>query len=400
MRKFESMVERFGAHETATFNAVESPRKRLLLKSAAAALEDDAIVRAVGVVYEDIAPARIAGDLIFRKLESSVAVKRGVPTAKALARPPPPLDEAAVADALRSQLAEWPEEIVAETVDDVLAGLRQKRAQLAGARRVFDAVDGGSEQLDVAALERLGTAVRSVGQCAECTCGKTGSCDSVTSLMEEVESEEHLTFSTFMLGYLERFPHTELLTERHDELVDELLKMPGAPVYAAAADEPDAPPASAQFQSMVDEVRGWAADPTVLERATAKNARLSTVLAGCFAGAQNDEVLKAFAIVYDDYRAFRLAGNLIFKLMKKLVGNPVAAAAKAPEPARPAGQRRELVRRGAALGEDEIRRNVDRYADLSDLFAPRRSKRGAVARALYKLRPAKLRPAKLRPAGA
>ena len=124
-----------------------------------------------------------------------------MPTAKALARPPPPLDEAAVADALRSQLAEWPEEIVAETVDDVLAGLRQKRAQLAGARRVFDAVDGGSEQLDVAALERLGTAVRSVGQCAECTCGKTGSCDSVTSLMEEVESEEHLTFSTFMLGY-------------------------------------------------------------------------------------------------------------------------------------------------------------------------------------------------------
>ena len=43
------------------------------------------------------------------------------------------------------------------------------------------------------------------------------------------------------------------------------------------------------------------------------------VLDGCFSGATNPSVLRAIAIVYEDYRALRLGGDLIFKLMRKLV---------------------------------------------------------------------------------
>ena len=44
------------------------------------------------------------------------------------------------------------------------------------------------------------------------------------------------------------------------------------------------------------------------------------ILRGCFVGSRNDRVVAALKIVYMDYAALRLAGDLIFKLMSKIVG--------------------------------------------------------------------------------
>jgi len=47
--------------------------------------------------------------------------------------------------------------------------------------------------------------------------------------------------------------------------------------------------------------------------------QLVTVLIGCFVGAKNKKVIAALKIVYMDYSALRIGGNLVFKLMYKLV---------------------------------------------------------------------------------
>ena len=358
--RFEQMCQRFASHPASTLARVDGERKQLLCRAASSALADDRVVGAVAILYEDLAPVRIAGDLIFKKLESAVD--------KAAARAPPPAvhdggaipapDGPALEAAIVAALAGWPDDVAAATARRLAGDAARTHAALAGGRRAFDAADvAGRGALDADALERLGTAVRSFGQCADCTCEKRGSCASVTSLMEEVEAEDGLVFSDFMLGYLEKFPDSRLLGDRNDALVDELL---GASADAPAAPRPaPASDAGRKFEAMVDEVRAWAAAEGTLERADEVNPRLAIVLEGCFAGVENDEVTAAFRVVFEDYVAFRLAGRLIFKLMKKLVG---AAPEEAPA----------AVAEGAEEAADAVAEDAPAAAaaDAAAAFAP------------------------------
>jgi hypothetical protein len=52
-----------------------------------------------------------------------------------------------------------------------------------------------------------------------------------------------------------------------------------------------------------------------------KRSRKMDVLRGCFAGAESVEIVDALRIVYVDYSALRFAGDLIFTVMKTLVGS-------------------------------------------------------------------------------
>ena len=49
------------------------------------------------------------------------------------------------------------------------------------------------------------------------------------------------------------------------------------------------------------------------------DSRRLDILRGCFEGARNEKVVAALKIVYMDYTALRLAGDLIFKLMSKII---------------------------------------------------------------------------------
>jgi hypothetical protein len=49
--------------------------------------------------------------------------------------------------------------------------------------------------------------------------------------------------------------------------------------------------------------------------------RMLDVLRGCFVGAQNDKIVSALKIVYMDYSALRIGGDLVFNLMSKLIKN-------------------------------------------------------------------------------
>ncbi|KAH8068933.1 hypothetical protein JL720_12141 [Aureococcus anophagefferens] len=273
-----------------TLARVDGERKQLLCRAASSALADDRVVGAVAILYEDLAP-RIAGDLIF-KLESAVD--------KAAARAPPPAGH----DGGAIPAPDGPA-LEAAIVAAPPAGRRRRRATALAARgrRGADARGPGRGAARLRRRgyrrprrARRGRAGTAGDRGADCTCEKRGSCASVTSLMEEVEAEDGLVFSDFMLGYLEKFPDSRLLGDRNDALVDELL---GASADAAAAPRPaPASDAGRKFEAMVDEVR---ACRRRARRRGEVNPRLAIVLEGCFAGVENDEVTAAFRVVFEDY---------------------------------------------------------------------------------------------------
>ena len=91
-----------------------------------------------------------------------------------------------------------------------------------------------------------------------------------------------------------------------------------------ADSDPDEPESGskyrARFDGMVREFSSWDEDAALVERARARNPRLAEVLDGCFAGARNPSVVRALRVIYEDYRALRMGGDLVFKLMRTLVG--------------------------------------------------------------------------------
>ena len=88
-RKFDQMLANFRLHSEADFNLVPSARYRGLLRGTSAAIEDPAVITAFRVLYEDLGPIRVAGDLIFSKLEREITNAKsteGAANVKALGR--------------------------------------------------------------------------------------------------------------------------------------------------------------------------------------------------------------------------------------------------------------------------------------------------------------------------
>lgn len=77
------------------------------------------------------------------------------------------------------------------------------------------------------------------------------------------------------------------------------------------------------YQHMVQSFQEWEGivlpeDDDDLSSSSSSSRRIQ-VLRGCFVGARNPRVVQALQIVYVDYQALRVAGNLIFKLMSAIV---------------------------------------------------------------------------------
>lgn len=70
---------------------------------------------------------------------------------------------------------------------------------------------------------------------------------------------------------------------------------------------------NARYDNMVQQFKEWESiSPN-------GDGRMVEILRGCFAGAKNKEVVDALRIVYVDYSALRMSGDLIFGLMEKIV---------------------------------------------------------------------------------
>ena len=283
--KFEKMLSNFRLHSEANFNLVNSPRYRGLLKGTSAAIHDPKVILAFKVLYEDLGPIRVAGDLIFSKLERELAKSKGTDGAL---------------------------NVIALGRDD---------SCVVAARKVFDAVDVDASGT-VSSQELLESdLLRSLGQCVNCTCGKEGSCQSVLRFMDEIDKTHpkgELHFDEFLLA------SHQLLYEGDssmslfggddcaDELVEEILNGREGEIGKEKADR-----YSKRFDNMCEEFDSWDSDDSS-SNAQSSNPRLALVLEGCFAGSRNPPVVDALKILYIDFRPLRMAGDLIFKMMRKL----------------------------------------------------------------------------------
>lgn len=285
--RFDAMLAQFRKHSNADLNLVTSPRSRGLLTGTSAAINDAQVTRAFKVLYEDLGPIRVAGDLMFSKLEREVAVSMasdGAGNVRALGR-----DEACVV----------------------------------AARKIFDAVDA-DDSGTVSTGELLDSdLLRSLGQCADCTCEKKGSCQSVANFMAEIDKthpEGEIHFDEFLVAahhlLYEGDASLSLFGgENADDLVDQLLDgiNSSIPMEKNKVDR-----YSKRFDAMCEEFETWESDDASSSKAEERNPRLALVLEGCFAGAKQQPIVDALKILYVDFGVLRMAGDLIFKMMRKL----------------------------------------------------------------------------------
>jgi len=209
---------------------------------------------------------RLAGELVFRRLERVVAEK--------------------LETTVTAELAPLAAEVDA--------------AEVLAARELFRSIDtDGSETLDREELLRSGL-LRSLGECEDCSCRGVDTCASVDRFMRQVGRDGEIDFVDFLLKA------TRALYTPRDW--DDLL----------AALRPASPDAR-KFDAMCAEFTAWsharqAYDDTAAP--TSPPSRLDLVLDGCFAGLANKHLLAALRTVFEDYHALRLCADLIFRLMR------------------------------------------------------------------------------------
>jgi hypothetical protein len=97
-----------------------------------------------------------------------------------------------------------------------------------------------------------------------------------------------------------------------EELVDDLLNGREGDIGKEKADKYEK-----RFDAMCEEFVTWDNGESS-SKAEARNPRLALVLEGCFAGAKQQPVVDALGILYVDFLPLRMAGDLIFKMMRKL----------------------------------------------------------------------------------
>ena len=287
------MLADFRRHSSADITLVPSLRFRGLLTGVSAAVKDEQVSMAFRVLYEDLGPVRVGGDLIFRKLERELVKTKDA----------------------------------AETVRK----LGREDSCVVAARTIFDAVDADASGT-VSRQELLDSdLLRSLGQCQDCTCDKKGNCQSVAKFMDEIDKthpDGELHFGEFMVAahhlLYEGDASLSLFGggDAVDDLVDQLLSTDEIESHGKNGKE-RADRYAKRFDGMCEEFDSWEGDAedgnsSVMTRAQERNPRLALVLEGCFAGAKKPPVVDALKILYVDFLPLRMAGDLIFKLMRKL----------------------------------------------------------------------------------
>ena len=285
--RFSEMLRQVSATD-AQIALVSDPRERVLLRGVAAATREPEVVGAFQVLYEDLAPMRLAGDMLFRVLAQRIAV---------------------AAASEREFAAAWPQ---------------YGPDELALARRLFDALDAnGDRQISRDELLTSGL-LQSVERWDDDN--REPSDDerrTVDEMIAEVDADGdgQISFAEFMAGAARALFAPDGGGGGAIDTLQALLQAQtggdegddAAPAAGAtSAGSRRAEKSSARFESMLDTFSGWESAGRL-----GGGGRLGAVLRGCYAGAKNDDVLGALRLAYCEYAPLRLVGDLIFKVVNQ-----------------------------------------------------------------------------------
>lgn len=277
-QEFYAMMRQFASFTPRDIESVTNYRYRALFEGVVSGATEPQVIKAFAVVFEDLLPVRVAGRIIFKRLAQVM--------------------EASIEKRI--------------SVDDTLQNVAGFTTdEIDGGRRAFMILDvDGEGELTIDQLIESGI-VETVAELLEYK--------SFDDFVEKLKKDEKgkLDFERFMVG-LQRCTNDGCNYNCNlNEVFAEIAKMmePIEEQKNKFTVSERKKKASAKYDSMVVAFGEW--EDLVPEG----DGRMIEVLRGCFAGAKNEKVLNALKIVYTDYSAIRIAGDLVFKLMRRLVGS-------------------------------------------------------------------------------
>lgn len=328
--EFQSMMDEFASYTDRDIIAVPNPRYRALYYGAHAGYEEPRAYRAFEILYEDMLPIRLAGRMIYRHLKD--AKERAV----------------------HSRLLE--EEQIRRMLVETTTGIQQMDdPYMDDGRRLFLAIQNGSSSSS--SSEEGGNNHNNYVKGEYLTRNQLVESDIVSTLVElsefhslddflaqfKLEDEGRLSFVNFMIGLVE----VMTLVTHNDEsnnttttttcnnmtfIVQEVELRMGRPMiqidqarnsHGRNNDIVSLPlhknnkkrKHREKFDDMVMAFQLWE------DRVPTREGRMPDVIRGCFDGAKNPQIVHALKILYLDFSAIRVTGDLVFQIAKKLLGN-------------------------------------------------------------------------------
>lgn len=334
--KFDQMVESLSLSPAAIV-CIDDPRTRVLFRGVEAGCRNAEIRTAFRIVYRDLAPIRVAGDLLFGQLVSVAdrAAERG--NAIAVVADEDEADEAETLAATRRLF---------DLLDgDGSGGL--DRAELLASPALLELVRSGVDA-EIGAAEEAGSGRRADDDAAVdrflALADENG--DGIVSFVEfanaaaaqpQLRIADDALAAAFADGESRARRSTEPKTkkrsfgrkppgERFDEMLRQCLEweerlgcVPSEGEVAVLANEGDLTECTIdvnleQRQAVADDDDG-----------DDEESRLLQVLKGALVGARCDPLVEALKMCYLDYSPLRLGGDVIFKLLGRVVQTQLSA---------------------------------------------------------------------------
>lgn len=276
-QEFRTMMGEFESFTNREIESVLNPRYRTMYYGVKAGATEPKVYRAFEVLYEDMVPIRLAGKMIFKRLKQVLftSVER------------------------RNQEEENIARVTGLELEEIDDG-----------RRAFMAIKAGKDEfLTLDQLVESGI----VHTIVELSDSQTFD-DFITQL--EVDKKGRLTFENFMIGLQQCSADSESPNCKLSSVLQEVEKKMG-PIEAKnklESMEKRKQKHSEQFDAMLDAFKLWE------DKTPVGDGRVLDVLQGCFDGAKNPAIVEALRIVYLDYSALRVAGDLVFKLVSRVIG--------------------------------------------------------------------------------
>ena len=285
-KEFYSMMCDFRSFAQSDIDTIDNVRYRALYEGVAAGATVPDVLKAFGVLYEDFTPIRLAGRMIYRHLKT--VMEKNIHEKK--------LENEKISNA---------------------TGLSYQ--EIESGRKAFMAIldEGGYEgKLTTDQLIQSGivnTVVELLGY------------DTFEDFKVKVDLERQfdkhgmVDFEKFMVGLQhckDRSCNVQYnFTQVFDEIVKKMnqIELDKKRNHKKMRVSDRKQKYSDRYDEMLLNFEEWESYVPM------KEGRYYDVLRGCFAGAKNEKVVAALKIVYMDYSALRIGGNLVFTLMSTLV---------------------------------------------------------------------------------
>ena len=317
--KFERMIDTLKLPPS-TVEFIDSPQQRVLFRGVAAGVQEPLILNAFGIVYKDLAPVRVAGDIIYGQL-------------------------AAVATDATQRASG-----VAATNDDDGEGNEietnsMDAASLATSRQFFDLLDGdnsgGLDRTELLASPELMALIYDDDDDDDNDAG--AAVDRFMKLADE-NGDGVISFVEFAYAAATQ-PRLQLVS-------DALAALQSSSSVSGGEGKPKKrgmfgrKSPEERFEAMLKECLVWEQDlgcappPVPIDSDAGQeclvdvklvgqkgdvdqDGRLLQVLKGSLVGIHCEPVVEALKMCYLDYSPLRLGGDVIFKLLKQVVASQI-----------------------------------------------------------------------------